>query len=487
MGKSKGAYMAAGKKKKKIVKWIVLAIILVLVVVMISQCGRGANQTKTVDVTEVKKGEVTSTLDTSGTVASEDTKTYVSPVTAEIAEVSAKAGQEVKSGDYLITYDTASLESSYSQAELQAKSADATNADTIAKSNENSQEVKDQTNTIASLNSQITAAQADVTNTQAALAQNQSDTTNVSSQLSDYQKKVAGADKNTSASDLAEWNKAVEDLTAQANTLSAEAATLQADLETKTANLTSLQADLATAESKKEAAEAGVLSDNAKASLNYSSKATSLSVTNVEDDLSKAKAGIAAEFDGIVTSVEAIGGSMAAEGQSLVTVANSNAMKVDFQVSKYNLSDLQTGQKVTVTVLDNTYSGTVSSISKMATVEASATTTGTGTASKVSAEVHIENPDSNLILGMDAKLSISLGSVKDVLVVPVAAVNTDTDGDFVYVVENGVVKRKAVTTGLYGKEQVQITKGLEEGDHVISVVDSDIEEGMTVVENLVKE
>lgn len=490
---------AAKKKKKKIVKWIVLAIILVLIVVVVSQCGKGAKQKKTVDVSEVKNGEVTATMDTSGTVASENSKSYVSPVTATIAEVNAKVGQVVKAGDYLVTYDTASLESSYTQAQLQEKSSKATNADTLAKSNQNAQEVAKQTDTITSLKDQITTSQSDVSNAKAALAQNESDSANVSAQLSAYKDKITGADAKTSKQDLASWKKAVEDLTNQANALSSQSAALTNDVETKTGQLTSLQTDLATAQSKKDAAEASIMSDNAKASLDYTSQATALTVTNAQTNLTKAKAGVVAEFDGIVTAVPAVAGGATTEGQPLVTVANTSAMKVDIQVSKYNLPDISVGQKATITVLKNTYNGTISSISKMATVDmagasagASASASanasgGTGTAAKVAAEVHIDNPDTNLILGMDAKLSIALGNVKDALVVPVAAVNTDKSGDFVYIVKNNVVKKQPITTGLYGKELVEIKKGLEKGDHVVSAVDSSLEEGMTVVENLVKD
>jgi RND family efflux transporter MFP subunit len=489
----------AAAKKKKIVKWIIVAIVLILIVVFVSQCGKGVKQIKTVDVTEVKKGDVTSTMDTSGMVASENSKSYVSPVTATIAEVNVKVGQAVKAGDYLVTYDTASLESTYTQAQLQAKSSSATNADTLAKSNQNAQEVAKQSDAISELNNQITAAQSDAANAKAAVAQNQADSGNVSAQLSAYKDKIATADTKTSKEDLASWKKAAEALTNQASVLNTQAAALTSDMEAKTGKLTSLQTDLAAAQSKKDAAEASIMSDNAKASLNYTSQATELTVTNAQTNLTKAKAGVVADFDGIVTAVPAVSGGATAEGQPLVTVANTGAMKVDIQVSKYNLPDLSVGQKATITVLKNTYNGTISSISKMASADMSGASTGAAasasastaggaaTGAKVAAEVHIDNPDTKLILGMDAKLSIALGNVKDALVVPVAAVNNDKDGDFVYVVKNKVVKKQAITTGLYGKEQVEITKGLEKGDHVVTAVDSSIEEGMTIVENLVKD
>ncbi len=475
--------MAAGKKKKKWIKWVVLAVVLILVIVLLSRCGKSPNNVAVVDTTTVTTGEVRSVLDASGKIASENVKVYASPVTAEIAEVNVKAGQEVKAGDFLVTYDTSSLESSYTQAELQAKSTDATNADTIAKSNENATEVNNRQAEIDTLNAQIEAAKTDLANTKAALTQNQTDAATVSTQLSEYQEQLKNVTDETDAKDVEGWKQAVTELSARSAQLAKDQASLQDSIETKTTDLTTLQGNLETAKAKKEAAEAGIMSENAKASLTYSAKAASIGVEDAQSNLDKAKAGIQAEFDGVVTSADVAVGTAAAEGQGLVTIADTSSMKVDFQVSKYNLTSLSVGQKVDITSLDRDYTGTISNISKIATMQASGNASAAGSASMVDVEVHIENPDEHLVIGMDAKLSIELGVAKQAVLVPIAAVNTDKDGDFVYVVEDQKVKRQAVTTGLYGKEQVQITEGLKEGEHVISVVDAELEDGTPVLEN----
>ena len=475
--------MAAGKKKKKWIKWVAFAVVLILVIVLLSRCGKSSNHITVVDTTTVTTGEVRSVLDASGKIASENVKVYVSPVTAEIAEVHVKAGQEVKAGDFLVTYDTSSLESSYSQAELQAKSTDATNADTIEKSNENATEVTNRQAEIDALNARIEAAKADLVNTKAALTQNQTDAATVSTQLSEYQEQLKNVTEETDAKDVESWKQAVTELSARSAQLAKDQASLQDSIETKTTDLTTLQGSLETAKAKKEAAEAGIMSENAKAGLTYSAKAASIGVEDAQSNLDKAKAGIQAEFDGVVTSVDVAAGTAAAEGQGLVTVADTSSMKVDFQVSKYNLTSLSVGQKADIISLDRDYTGTISNISKIATMQASGNTSAAGSASMVDVEVHIENPDEHLVIGMDAKLSIELGVAKQAVLVPIAAVNTDKDGDFVYVVEDQKVKRQPVTTGLYGKEQVQITEGLKEGEHVISVVDAELEDGTPVLEN----
>ena len=124
---------------------------------------------------------------------------------------------------------------------------------------------------------------------------------------------------------------------------------------------------------------------------------------------------------------------------------------------------------------DKEYTGSVQTISKIAQ-------SGESGSAMVIVKVHIDKPDDSLILGLDAKVNIDLGTAEDVLVVPVSAVNSDTEGDFVYTVEDGIVVKKYVTTGLSSKEDIEIKSGIEQGEQVITTVDSSIIEGMEVME-----
>lgn len=426
--------MANSKKKKKKAKWIAIGAALVVVAIVVATCNNSSEETKVVYYKEAVKGNVSSVLDSSGTIASENTRIYTSPVTAEITAVNVKAGQQVKKGDYLVTYDTTSLEKTYTQAELQAKSSGATDADAIAKSDECAAEAKRQQENIDTLNSQIDTVKQEIENIRTAMSE-------------------AGDDE-------------------------ASLESMQKSLDDKSAYLSLLQENLATAQAKKETAEAGILSENARASLTYNSQAANIGVDNAQEDLDKAKAGVVAEFDGIVTSVDVSAGSTATEGLAMISVADTSAMKIDMQVSKYNLEELAVGQSAAITSLEHEYQGSVSSISKMAIVQPSENAASGGSSNMVEAEVHIDNPDDKLVIGMDAKVKVTLGNAQDVIIVPVSAVNTDKDGDFVYIVEDGKIKRQKVTTGLYGTEDVEITEGIEAGAHVITVIDSSIEDGM---------
>ncbi|MDD2970046.1 MAG: RND transporter, partial [Lachnospiraceae bacterium] len=69
---------------------------------------------------------------------------------------------------------------------------------------------------------------------------------------------------------------------------------------------------------------------------------------------------------------------------------------------------------------------------------------------------------------------------KSVLLVPIEAVNADTEGDFCYVVENDIIVRKPVTIGITSDEFVEIVEGLSDGDQVIKTLPVGAEEGSKV-------
>lgn len=496
------------KPKKKIKAWKIIAVIAVLLIVIRIIAGvvsgGGEDMLPAVDTSEVTKGSITSTLDTSGTIASELTRVYASPVNAQVGDVPVVVGQNVKKGDYLLTYDTTSLQKSYDIAELQAKAENATSNDSLAKSNESASDMAASNSDINTLQSQIDTLNAEIASLQAQatgneIASNNNTATNEeisrlqaelekinaqiteletkkeNNSLSDKEKetlKQLKKDKSSKEKEISKKQKSIKNTADIANNMT----NIQAQLTQKNSQLADLQSKLAEAQSRNATAEAGVLSDAAKANINYTQQASKLTLEQTADDLSRAKAGVTADFDGIVTEVAASAGTMAAEGTALITLASSNDMCVEIPVSKYNLTNLKTDQKAKVTFQEKEYEGRISYISKIAEK-------GESGAAMVTVKVHIDTPDDNLIIGLDAKVSIGLGTAENVLMVPVSAVNSDTQGDFVYVVENNIVAKKYVTTGMASKEEMEIRSGIEEGEKVITTVDSSIMEGMTVTEN----
>ena len=91
-------------KKKKIIKRVVFGVLAVVVIgffVMNSLAAK--NVTPIVQTMEVVRGDVEQVLSTSGTVKTEEVKTYFSDVAVQIGDVKVAAGDTVKKGQVLYT------------------------------------------------------------------------------------------------------------------------------------------------------------------------------------------------------------------------------------------------------------------------------------------------------------------------------------------------------------------------------------------------
>ena len=62
---------------------------------------------------------------------------------------------------------------------------------------------------------------------------------------------------------------------------------------------------------------------------------------------------------------------------------------------------------------------------------------------------------------------------------PVEVVNIGKEGSFCYVIEDGLVTKRNITTGISSEDYVEITDGIKEGEEVIADL-GDYTEGMEV-------
>ena len=107
------------------------------------------------------------------------------------------------------------------------------------------------------------------------------------------------------------------------------------------------------------------------------------------------------------------------------------------------------------------------SISRIATSGAAGTNQAAVASASIMATVHIDNPDENIFLGVDAKVAIQAAEAKDVIILPTEAVNIGKDGTFCWVNKDGVLTKRSITTGVTSDEYAQITQGVDEGEVVI--------------------
>ena len=68
---------------------------------------------------------------------------------------------------------------------------------------------------------------------------------------------------------------------------------------------------------------------------------------------------------------------------------------------------------------------------------------------------------------MTAQVTIVTGEAKNVLLLPVTAIETDHQHSVVRVLEQGKVVRKTILTGLKDSLNIQVISGLNEGEQII--------------------
>ena len=110
-----------GKKKKKKIGWIIaLALVVVIVGYSVVTSVIAKNTPMQINTIAATVGTIEETMSTSGTVSSEQSKTYYAPVGATISEMSIALGDEVTEGQQLVVFDTTDLETQKTKAALDA-------------------------------------------------------------------------------------------------------------------------------------------------------------------------------------------------------------------------------------------------------------------------------------------------------------------------------------------------------------------------------
>ncbi len=155
--KTKKLPMDPAKKKKIIRRGIIGAVLAVVLVAVIIIKAAASHKLLPVSTVAAKLGDVEETLSTSGTIGSELSKTYFSPVNATIGSLHAQAGEEVAAGEVILSFDTAQLETETKKALLQAQASENSYKSAMSNSAKNAQKYKEAVNNLGILEAQIAA------------------------------------------------------------------------------------------------------------------------------------------------------------------------------------------------------------------------------------------------------------------------------------------------------------------------------------------
>ena len=447
-----------------------------------------------VPVTEVTKQTITSDISTSGDVKSLNIKTYFSPVNATISNFTPRVGDVVKAGTVLVSFDTSMLEIDNQKATLNSRSVANGNQATLdqtSQANASISNAKSKTSSLASdiskIESEISSLTKKISNKSAKLQEARSkevapEITRISTLLNQVTDAINALDSVADVTKINEleinkerYQKELDALQSSiANASDAELAIWQTNLQSLQTQLGEKQGEYQAAKGASDSATPSSISNAARAQMTDNSNLAELEASSIEELLVKGREGIKADFDGIISAVEAVEGSSAMQGSPLFSIADNKNVIVDVAVSKYDYNKIQVGQKATIELSNKTYTGSVESISRIAEMNADGSQV-------IHATVKILNPDDDIFLGVEAKVKIQLGEKKNVLVVDRNAINTDKDGDFVYLLRDGKIVTVPVKTGLSSTELIEIESGVSAGDQVITELPEGVEVGDSVI------
>ena len=501
MEKRKNKAAGGRKRKKKIPLIVAAALVVVFGGYSVVNSVIAKNTPAQVNTITAAKGSVEETISTSGKVNSEQSRTYYAPVGAVITEMNVSLGDVVEEGQQLVTFDTSDLEAQKTKAALDASASANGYRSTQYQSDKKQSEYNE---AVIGLDELKVLAAGQEQYVQGLKYNLEDDIQNKKEDLQEWLNKLnleleiqnnklseprSEESRERIQETIQNLNESIRSTSNEINDLSMsdEMKEKQRIIDAEQKKLDDMKEEISRREGKESSSEAGIVDPYAKQQQADNMQSARITAEEAAEKLAKGQEGVKAEFGGIVTKIATMSssanasaggglleGATVSEGTELFTIESNQQVKVDISITKYDLAKIAVGQKADITIADQKYEGEVTKINKVAANNSQGSPV-------VGVEVHINNPDSGIYLGVEAQVVIHTNSAQDVITLPVEIVNTDRNGDFCYVVENGVVTMRRITTGISSDTDVEVTDGLKEGDLVVYDMTGSVTEGMSVV------
>ena len=477
------------RRRKKPLKIIIPVVLVLAALIGVKAFSSDAPAAIPVYTDQVSTGDIDTVLSVSGKVIAEESVTFFAPASAKVEGIEVSKGDVVKAGDVLLCFDEDAVAYAKQQTELAEKISS-------ADYNSNVQYNNEQRTKLAQAEAEIAECEAWIDNYEKYIDDLTNGITDVTAlKKSDLYAKKYSIEKEMNNYDLAMQFPTEEtdvemlarkkmEKQMELNQLNDELGLLSdyktdygwEDLLTQAKkDLADYEARLSEAKSVKAGAESAVVNGNKLAGYELNKTKSQLESADAEKKYEAALNGVVAGFNGVISDLNVVEGASVQEGAQLMVLESIDDVCVEFQASKYALETLALGQPAEITISGKDYTGTVSKINHVAEANSSGTP-------MVAVRVHIDNSDENIFLGIDAKLKILTASEKGVLQVPVEAVNVDSQGQFCYVIDNGILTKRYVTTGISSESFIQIIDGINEDQEIVttSVYGIGLDEGMLV-------
>lgn len=179
-----------------------------------------------------------------------------------------------------------------------------------------------------------------------------------------------------------------------------------------------------------------------------------------------------APFDGVVATIDNEPGILVSSKQTGVILIDRSKLFLTISVDESDYLLLSTGLigMVAVDVLpENEYSAHIASINLVGQVSNGVV--------YYDVTLEIDKVDNAIPINASASVEIEIGEPETQLLVPVTAVQSDTEGEYVQVVRNGSIQRVDIVSGTIMTDDTVVVAGdLEVGEQVVLVIKTSSDE-----------
>ncbi|MET3207106.1 UNVERIFIED_CONTAM: HlyD family secretion protein [Paenibacillus sp. PvR008] len=393
-----------------------------------------------VQVAQVTKGSINDSTGIVGSFAPKETAQVSPKISGKIQTINLTVGQKVNKGDVLFTIDQKDLQDkirenqeSYQVSLANLKQAESSASQSVQQAESSLDQAK---SVLVQQDNLITQAQSTVVDAQSSL-QDAQNTLNRSQQLFG----VGAVSQSELEKAQTEHRKAQTELEKAQLTLQ----NAQATKESSQTTYNNAQKSLRLSQQK-----TGI--DVARASVNQSKSILDTARSQLVDTVVKAP------ISGTISVVTGTQGQMVSAQSAVVTIANTNPIVAKVNVSESELLKMQVGSSVTVGVdsLDKRIEAKVTAINPVMDNDLKA----------YPVEISVPNASGELKSGMVVYVYMKSETSKNMLVSQ-DAITEQVGRKYAYVIEGGKAKRVEVQTGAESAKQVEVTKGLAEGQSIV--------------------
>lgn len=199
-------------------------------------------------------------------------------------------------------------------------------------------------------------------------------------------------------------------------------------------------------------------------------------VLAAEDNLKNAK--LMAPFNGVIdTANPSSPGIQVLPGAANYTIVNPSSVYFDAEVEETDLPNVAVGQIVNIKLdayPDTTFSGTVTVIGLVAFTSS---TGGNAYHIRISLP---DNTTERFRVGMQGDVDIIYATDANVTKVPSSSLFTDGDKSYLWIIQNGSIKKVEVQVGASSDTETEIKSGVSEGQTVVDNPPSNLKDGQRV-------